>query len=456
MMVSPKRPRDRQPLESQDAKRPKIHDRDFHRRDTRAAAIQEAAQMKDWLSKEDDFVLKQAKKRAAIRVRESRAKPIDFLAVNLRFVDAERDPAEENELDEVEVQPRDPAVYLKSLHPQELDELYGDLEEFLKLESNRSNRHYWRALLLVCEDQKINKEKSHTNESRTLETVGIEVESILKDKSLQQLEGLEKSIKKKLDGDEAIDVDYWEQLHKAVKLKQAWGRLEHLFQLIRTAAEQESKRKEIVFRNGKRMIADVPARYKLDTEQTSEEPGKTVVRSNEQEFATAASRLYKKEAGHELEADEELFNKEADVVLKPPKWRLKCPDIVPIKPKYFNRAQTGFEWNSYNKIHYNDENPPPKVVWGYRFNIFYPELLDLSKAPTYRIERNLQKKGGANLGEEMCLIRFSAGAPYEDVSFEIEAKEWDHSSKYDRGFKSCFEKGILQLHFKFKKISYRK
>ena len=48
----------------------------------------------------------------------------------------------------------------------------------------------------------------------------------------------------------------------------------------------------------------------------------------------------------------------------------------PRKPKYFNRVHTGYEWNKYNQTHYDHDNPPPKVVQGYKFNIFYPDLID--------------------------------------------------------------------------------
>jgi hypothetical protein len=57
---------------------------------------------------------------------------------------------------------------------------------------------------------------------------------------------------------------------------------------------------------------------------------------------------------------------------------------APRKPRYFNRIHTGYEWNKYNQTHYDTENPPPKVVQGYKFNIFYPDLLDKTIAPTYR------------------------------------------------------------------------
>jgi hypothetical protein len=80
----------------------------------------------------------------------------------------------------------------------------------------------------------------------------------------------------------------------------------------------------------------------------------------------------------------------------------------PRKPKYFNRVHTGYEWNKYNQTHYDHDNPPPKIVQGYKFNIFYPDLVDKSKAPTYSIE----KDGSAG---ETCFIRFHAGPPYEDI-----------------------------------------
>lgn len=80
----------------------------------------------------------------------------------------------------------------------------------------------------------------------------------------------------------------------------------------------------------------------------------------------------------------------------------------PRKPKYFNRVHTGYEWNKYNQTHYDHDNPPPKIVQGYKFNIFYPDLVDKSKAPTY----NIEKDGDS---AETCIIRFHAGPPYEDI-----------------------------------------
>lgn len=114
----------------------------------------------------------------------------------------------------------------------------------------------------------------------------------------------------------------------------------------------------------------------------------------------------------------------------------------PRKPKYFNKVHTTFFWTKYNKAHYDRDNPPPKVVSGYKFNIFYPDLIDPSKTPTYSIEKDSESSD-----DSTCILRFSAGAPYEDIAFRIINKRWNTDSK--SGFRCVFDRGILQLYFRF-------
>ena len=40
-----------------------------------------------------------------------------------------------------------------------------------------------------------------------------------------------------------------------------------------------------------------------------------------------------------------------------------------LSSRYHNRVHTGYDWNMYNKTHYDLQNPPPKTVQGYKFNI---------------------------------------------------------------------------------------
>lgn len=111
-----------------------------------------------------------------------------------------------------------------------------------------------------------------------------------------------------------------------------------------------------------------------------------------------------------------------------------------------NRVKSGYDWNKYNRAHYDRDNPPPKTVQGYKFNIFYPDLIDNSVTPKYILE--------AADTPDFCIIRFTAGPPYEDVAFKIVNKEWEIGRR--AGYKSVFQRGVLQLHFNFKRSFYRR
>jgi phage-related minor tail protein len=78
-------------------KRRAEREREMELREEEQARVQrdaELAQMGDWEAKEEEFHLEQAKQRAAIRIRDGRAKPIDILAMNLRLAN-EPDKVEE-------------------------------------------------------------------------------------------------------------------------------------------------------------------------------------------------------------------------------------------------------------------------------------------------------------------------------------------------------------------------
>ncbi|KAJ3449644.1 cactin [Anaeramoeba flamelloides] len=118
----------------------------------------------------------------------------------------------------------------------------------------------------------------------------------------------------------------------------------------------------------------------------------------------------------------------------------------PRKPKFYNRVKLGFNWNRYNRVHYSKENPPPKTVKGYKFNIFYPDLIEKSVSPTFKLYPTDSK--------EVILIKFSAGPPYEDIAFKILNRPWETNRR--RAFRFTFVRGTLQLWFNFKKYFYRR
>lgn len=69
--------------------------------EVRMQRFAESAQMADWLQKEEGFQLEQERMRAAIRIKEKRAKAVDFLALNLRYINPPED--EENDDDGLEI-----------------------------------------------------------------------------------------------------------------------------------------------------------------------------------------------------------------------------------------------------------------------------------------------------------------------------------------------------------------
>lgn len=170
------------------------------------------------------------------------------------------------------------------------------------------------------------------------------------------------------------------------------------------------------------------------------EPEKHPDTRQEAQLRTIAARSMGNDDG------DATFGGEVDLQSQVYWWHEK---YKPRKPKYFNRVHTGFDWTKYNKTHYDSDNPPPKMVVGYKFNIFYPDLIDSSKAPSYSIERDPSSPDNST-----CILRFSGGPPYEDIAFRIVNKDWATDPK--RGFKCVFDRGILQLYFNFRKVFYRR
>ncbi|KUI70988.1 hypothetical protein VM1G_05729 [Cytospora mali] len=431
-------------------------------------------QARKFVADEDKFVLKQSKKKADIRVREGRAKPIDYLAFNLRYFDTDRDVYDDDDAD-VDIDVPAPDKLLEDLHEAELKELESDIRSFHTLETSQRNRDYWKSLLTLCNDRR-QKLQGYDHEGRAISSVSSDVDRILGPKTFEQLESLEKQIEAKLRSDEHIDTDYWGGLLKCLPIYKAKAKLKTICDAIK-----ESRLEQLRIRNpakaeilasaatGLPPVADNtgqvhqrPTKLSSATITAAEAEGADpppgtarFASTGAQDFSQATRALYEREVARGISENEEIFTAEEAVPSgSKPKWAEK---YRPRKPQYFNRVQMGYEWNKYNQTHYDHDNPPPKVVQGYKFNIFYPDLIDKTKAPTFKIIREGGRRRGESFApageEDTCLLRFIAGPPYEDIAFRIVDREWDYSAKKERGFKSSFDKGILQLHFQFKKAS---
>jgi len=186
-----------------------------------------------WVADEDKFVLQQAKKKAEIRVKEGRAKPIDWLAVTLRFIDPSRNPFED-EVEDAELDVVDPERVLEGLNMEQLTKLERDIDVYATLEKNQTNKDFWETMQVICVER-LRVLRGEGQHGRGAEPVSNDVEKLFSTKSLDQLEALESQINNKLRSNEPIDVDYWEQLLRNVISWKARAKLRKVSQAIMTS-----------------------------------------------------------------------------------------------------------------------------------------------------------------------------------------------------------------------------
>ncbi|KAF9917837.1 hypothetical protein BX616_011135 [Lobosporangium transversale] len=486
----------------------------------------EQAQLGDWQAQEEEFHLKQAKRRAEIRIKSNRAKPIDILAVNIKLIAEDRGEKDEDEEDDIglEIDVEEPYTIFDNLSLQEVEELFHDIKFYLSLDKDEQSMDFWRSMLIVCEDKLTELDPARAVQSVVAPHIAQDIASKLAGKSYEELTLLQGQIQRKLGAGGAIDVDYWEALLKTLIVWKAKAKLNVIHQKIlqkrleqlkaRQLREAEKEKAELAAVlamqtqdvegdvSGLRELLDDEAELAPDDNDQdmdglntpalpydramSPEPVDTLSREDQslavvdqwEDWAEILEKrrqvlnkqfnpkkknpdqdmdeqhpddefvskiLFDKEAAKQMAVNEEVFNVEA--ALQRQQTYMWQDKYRPRKPRFFNRVHTGYEWNKYNQTHYDHDNPPPKVVQGYKFNLFYPDLIDKSQAPTYEII----KEPDTN---DTVLIKFKAGPPYEDIAFRIVNREWEHSHK--RGYKSVFDRGVLQLHFNFKRQFYRR
>eukprot|EP00795_Rhopilema_esculentum_P006206 gene6206-11611_t len=157
-----------------------------------------------------------------------------------------------------------------------------------------------------------------------------------------------------------------------------------------------------------------------------------------------SDKVYSSEATKILGEGEEAFNVPFNLNKKTYTWTDK---YRPRKPRFFNRVHTGYEWNKYNQTHYDSDNPPPKIVQGYKFNIFYPDLIEKTVAPEYSLTPIKEDP-------DFAILKFSGGPPYEDIAFKVVNREWELAHRH--GFRCQFQNNVFQLWFHFKRYRYRR
>lgn len=420
----------------------------------------------DWEEKERIFHLSQAYQKVYIRIRENRARNLHLISLGtLRlplligkeaFKDEEvfilSDPDISSILTRIEYEQINDAL-------DELDDLFLVYEKDLKV------IEFWDTFKLAGIQRKQN-----IRENRNIAIVKEEVAAIFSDKSIQKLKELREGIEKKLKGPN-VDTDYWTGLLTELDQFILKKKLDELYSDLRERLRNDAKSRgyKILeftfseFKNGEvkfdysdeqLKVEEAPISKSNDppTPAERDDTNANNLRINWDNCPSALTLLEQEQTRH-VGKDELPFNTEAEDLLSSsvPKWQSKYPNIRPRKPRFFNRVRMNYVWNKYNQTHYDTSNPPPKVVQGFRFNIFYPDLIQngsiSSSVPTY-------KRDADPTSPENEIVTFSAGAPYADVLFRIPKEEWDMSSQH--GFKCVFERGSLRLHFWLRSQRYRR
>jgi hypothetical protein len=430
---------------------------------TRLAREREQDLNAGWDRKEDSFHGQQHFLRQAIRLRENRPTLADSLARNLRL-----------DLLEVHADPRSPCVVIESMLSQLTPSALAELYEAIQLELDyipdfcwddsgheeinwersssigrpvsdtviftRALRQEWWTCLdtFVCDltaTMGTSGERQGHGNGPIHQSVREDLDALLEGKTVDQLRQMEGEIARNLEGCanpivKYADVEFWKAALRRIRAKVAAIRIEELNSLLATERA--------------RMIAAIPAAENRELNGMSSDADGV---SHEGPVDLNEEELVRAEVSKGMLQNEERFADEVQVTRRSSSEAYAWNDKYrPRKPKFFNRVHTGYDWNKYNRTHYDHDNPPPKTVQGYKFNIFYPDLIDRTIAPTFAVSRTDNP--------EVCILTFKAGPPYDDLAFKIVNRPWEHSHR--RGFRCTFERGTLHLWFNFRRYRYRR
>lgn len=446
------------------------------------------AEFINWKKKEDEFEFKQMVLRSKIRLEDNRAKNIDLLARLYLILDGHLEIPGDFETDTI----RYPYLALDLMKVDDLVNLKPDLLTYQNSEIDSFiHKDYWKSIrqLYDLKIMRLNEEEFTIDQA-----IQEEIDNLIEGRLVSDLTDIEQEIQNNLDDpDFNEEIDFWHTCITKIREKRSKMIIEKFYgeflsnnkeKIEKAKSNEEAKKiKEMSQKSIATSIDPEQAKIyleklnkELEALKNAQEKHKHLapVAANIEHKTPANVRFnlndafsydnmdhasviqFKDEQDKEYEEDENEFNgdviffKNADY-----SWSNK---YKPRKPRFFNRVKTGYEWNPYNKKHFDADNPPPKIVQGYKFNIFYPDLINKQETPQYFLENCVKNENDVSqnngTGEDATKLRitFKAGPPYEDIAFEIVNKEWEISER--TGFKCEFDRGILHLYFNFKRHRY--
>ncbi|ORM41279.1 Cactin [Babesia sp. Xinjiang] len=333
----------------------------------------DASSSDDYIKKEDEFMLKQELEKSKLRLKDGRGNELDHLLASDASIGSSTDLFKDAEVD--------------VLH-QYLEHLKARLH-FCK---DNALASFLRALETIVKTRLA----GDFSAGEVSETVSAKIDSILSTKSISELEGYEVEIEKKLNSDGVVDTSFWELALSRIPFFKACS---------------------IVHDYKKGLTTDVntSSTHLQSTTTTATSSPKTLTDKKYERFMQSLK----------LDSDEHIVREHV------PYGSSTGP-----KPFFAARVTLSYDWNTYNLIHYDVNNPPPKSVQGFKFSIFYSGLEDPRSTPQWKLVKDGTSK-------DTCLLVFKGGRPYAPIAFRIPSREWDTDPS--RGFKNCFSDGVLHL-----------
>ena len=93
---------------------------------------------------------------------------------------------------------------------------------------------------IICRDR----QKTFAPESRALSSVAADINRLLSSKTYEQLQTLEVQVKRKLNSNEPIDTDYWEELLRSLTVWKARARLRNVYQAVIDERVRDLRKKQ--------------------------------------------------------------------------------------------------------------------------------------------------------------------------------------------------------------------
>jgi len=463
---------------------------EFERLKLEQERLEQQDEAAEFFEKEKKFHQMQVYKRTLVRVSDERTHNVDIMTRNIVVLEALKET--EGEITGVHSQKSDLLKYFTSSDIEtrtvadiisyccqdeesdtvkELNEILEGLETFVEAERDPTWKQYWADAATVTSNR-LSKEKDGTEPTRGIhECVREDVLSQLDGKDPEQLEALRNQMLATVHG---VDMEFDEAIYRLITLRQAQQRLATTHaQVTRMLHDIAAKMKDVErpaslvsststeadegpSEAEKKLFAEVQARPLEEGEENMAANNEVSVAGDQSNKLTTTTTLVNgvpvtvttggndnNSGSSSSSSRPPATDDQEEDEKRPPGWGYKYRSR---KPQYLNKVKAGYDWNKYNRAHYDRDNPPPKTVQGYKFNIFYPDLMDNSVTPKYVVE--------AADTQDFCIIRFTAGPPYEDLAFKIVNKEWEIGRR--AGYKSTFQRGVLQLHFNFKRSFYRR